>query len=162
MTGYSIDVFNETEDQTLPVTKLVDAATATLRHEGADPSGSLSLLLAGDEELQRLNGQFRGQDKPTDVLSFPAGEAAGIASAALGAYLGDIAISVPTAQRQAQAGRHKLEEELMLLTVHGVLHLLGHDHATEAERARMWGAQGEILMQLGIDAGIVPGETAAE
>jgi probable rRNA maturation factor len=162
MSDCSIDIVNETGDESLPATKLVEAAQKTLQYEGVERTASLSLLLTGDEELQRLNRQFRGEDKPTDVLSFPAGETAGATLGELGEYLGDIAISVPTALRQAQQGGHKLEAELLLLTVHGVLHLLGHDHATEVEREKMWGAQGEILMQLGVDAGIVLGESTTE
>lgn len=162
MSDCSVDIFNDTDDDSLPVEKLVEAVQRTLQHEGVEGPSALSVMLTDDEELQRLNRQFRGEDKPTDVLSFSAGATPGEEASELGAYLGDIAISVPTAQRQAQAGGHGLEPELMLLTVHAVLHLLGHDHATEPERDEMWATQGEILMQLGVDAGIMPGETAAE
>jgi probable rRNA maturation factor len=93
-----------------------------------------------------------GEDAPTDVLSFPFGDlpsAARIREAASQpgqpTYLGDIAISFPRAKEQAAAAGHSVEAELRLLVVHGVLHLLGHDHAGPADRARMWQAQEEIL-----------------
>src|ERR687892_74662 len=65
-------------------------------------------------------------------------------------YIGDILISIPRAQAQANAAGHPLESEVQLLVVHGVLHLLGHDHAEAEEKARMWKAQAEILERLGL------------
>ena len=108
---------------------------------------SLTILLTGDEQLQRLNRDFLGFDQPTDVLSFPDGDLMREG----GAYLGDIAISVERAQQQATAGGHNLLDELQLLTVHGVLHLLGHDHADEDEKQAMWTAQSAVLTELGLD-----------
>lgn len=113
------------------------AAKAALRHHNA-ANAELTLALMGDAGLRSLNRRFRGEDKATDVLSFP-GE---------GGYLGDIAISVPHARAQARAGGHSLAAELQLLAVHGVLHLLGHDHARPAQRRTMWAAQDAILQQL--------------
>jgi probable rRNA maturation factor len=65
-------------------------------------------------------------------------------------YIGDILISIPRAQAQADAAGHPLEAEVQLLVVHGVLHLIGHDHAEAEDKARMWKAQTEILKQLGL------------
>jgi probable rRNA maturation factor len=75
----------------------------------------------------------------------------GAAEAGLDAYLGDLAISVPRAAEQATAGGHSLTAELQLLTVHGVLHLLDHDHADDAEKQTMWTAQAAILEKLGAE-----------
>jgi probable rRNA maturation factor len=86
-----------------------------------------------------------GHDRPTDVLSFPSGEP-DPANGRL--YLGDIAISFPQARLAANRGGHSVKSELQLLIVHGVLHLLGHDHAHTAEKARMWAAQAAILSEL--------------
>jgi probable rRNA maturation factor len=85
--------------------------------------GELALVLAGDRLLRRLNREFRGKDIPTDVLSFPAdgGEAG----------LGDIVISVETAERNARALGRTLPQELDVLALHGFLHVLGHDHETD-------------------------------
>jgi len=123
---------------------LREAARAALKHQAASP-GALSIAVSGDEALQNLNRQFLGHDDPTDVLSFPS-ESDDPDEA--GRYFGDLAISYPRARTQAIAGGHSLEAELQLLTVHGVLHLLGHDHATENEKVIMWQAQAEILKVL--------------
>jgi probable rRNA maturation factor len=88
--------------------------------------GELSLVLAGDRLLHRLNRQYRGKDRPTDVLSFPGegGEAG----------LGDIVISVETAERNARGLGRTLPQELDVLALHGLLHVLGHDHETDGGR----------------------------
>ncbi len=134
---------------------LTAAATAVLQHQGLAPPAGLTILLADDEALQQLNRDFLGHDYPTDVLSFPAGNKIPDVPE-LAAYLGDIAISLPTAQRQADSAGHPLRSELLLLTIHGVLHLLGYDHATPAERQTMWQTQGEVLQQFGIDPTTIP------
>ena len=94
--------------------------------------GSISVLLAGDVEIRRLNKEFRGKDKATDVLSFPAGDGVGRRRVA-----GDLAISVETAAREAPQRGHTLDLELRVLLLHGVLHLAGMDHETDSgEMAR--------------------------
>src|SRR5260370_39322744 len=103
-------------------------------------------MIAGDGELRALNREFLGQDHSTDVLSFPSGEPDPSTGRL---YLGDIAISYPQAQAGAAGGGHPIRAELQLLIVHGVLHLLRHDHAQKAEKARMWAAQAAILSELG-------------
>lgn len=113
----------------------------TLAHQQVQPPATLTILLTDDEQLQTLNRDYRDYDQTTDVLSF----ADGTTLPDIGLYLGDIAISVAQAQRQAEAGGHTLLAELRLLVVHGVLHLLGHDHAEPDEQAQMWQAQAEIL-----------------
>lgn len=122
------------------------AARAALRHQHAPCPAALSLRVTGDAELRGLNRQFRHDDHATDVLSFPAGTPDAEAGSL---YLGDIAVSYGRASRQARRGRHPVKAELQLLVVHGVLHLLGHDHSTVAERDRMWAAQADVLRQLG-------------
>ncbi len=85
--------------------------------------GELALVLAGDRLLHRLNRDYRGKDRPTDVLSFPGegGESG----------LGDVVISVETAERNARGLGRTLPQELDVLALHGLLHLLGHDHETD-------------------------------
>jgi probable rRNA maturation factor len=95
----------------------------------------LSLVLAGDAAIRRLNRTYRGKDKPTDVFSFPVME-----RTPEGAFhLGDIMISVPRAERQAGDLGHSLKHEIEFLTVHGFLHLLGFEHLRghETEEARL-------------------------
>jgi probable rRNA maturation factor len=92
----------------------------------------LSVLLVSDAEMQRLNRDWRGKDRPTDVLAFAQGEGGGAAPAGL---LGDVVISVDTARRQARSGRRPLGREAERLIVHGLLHLLGYDHERSARAA---------------------------
>ena len=123
------------------------AANAALVHESESLESELSIVLTDDARLQQLNRDYLGIDAPTDVLSFPASETdpeTGVR------YIGDILISMPRAQAQAETAGHPLESEVQLLVVHGVLHLLGHDHAEPEEKARMWTAQAEILETLGL------------
>ena len=124
---------------------LEGAARAALDHQSAD--GDLTLVLTDDEQLRRLNRDYLGVDAPTDVLSFPASETDPETGAP---YLGDILLSVSRAAEQARAASHPLADEARLLVVHGVLHLLGHDHAEADEKAKMWQAQAEILEGLGL------------
>jgi len=123
------------------------AAAATLRQQAVEDDPDLTVVLTDDEQLQELTREFRDIDAPTDVLSFPASESDPQTGHR---YLGDVLISVQRAEEQAAAGGHALEAELQLLTVHGVLHLLGHDHAEDREKLRMWAAQAQILARLGL------------
>jgi probable rRNA maturation factor len=106
---------------------------ARLRRE-LDLGGSeLTVCFVDDREIARLNKKFRGKAKPTDVLSFPAdgNDGSRFPSAQRGDYLGDIAISPETARRNAERYGRALDGELRVLILHGVLHLLGHDHETD-------------------------------
>jgi probable rRNA maturation factor len=94
------------------------------------PRYEVSLRLVDDAEIHALNRDYRGKDKPTDVLAFAQQEG----PAAAPDVLGDIVISVPTARRQAKRGLHA---ELLHLTAHGLCHLLGYDHRTDAEERAM-------------------------
>ena len=121
------------------------AALAALKHQRAD--GDITIVLSGDAQLRRLNRDYLGIDAPTDVLSFPASEADPETGAA---YLGDILLSLPRADRQARAAGHSLADEAQLLVIHGVLHLIGHDHTHAREKSKMWKAQAEILKSIGL------------
>ena len=125
-------------------------AEGVLHYEGA--LGEATLVVTDDEGIQGLNRDFLGKDAPTDVLSFSAQEEACpgrnqqfVAAPEAGGYLGDVIISYPRAVAQAEEQGHPVEQELDLLIVHGMLHLLGYDHANGAERAIMWARQEEIL-----------------
>jgi len=120
-------------------------AQAVLVHEKAS-AGSLSIVLTSEEKQRDLNRRFAQIDQSTDVLAFgdgsPDPESGSI-------YYGDVTIALPIAVRQAKQAGHSLATELALLTVHGVLHLLGHDHYETAERSRMRRIQAKILRQFG-------------
>ena len=119
----------------------------------------VTLLLASDAEVRRLNRVFRGKDRTTDVLSFPArGELEPGRP-----HLGDLAVSVPQARRQARRARWTLEEELSLLVTHGFLHLLGYDHEKDEgemkrlEETLLLRAAGVSLKRRRLPWGEVPG-----
>ena len=134
-------------DYPFPEELLERAALAALVHENESQGSDLSIVLTDNEHLQELNLNYLGIDAPTDVLSFPASETDPESGTR---YIGDILISIPRAQSQAEAAGHPLESEVQLLVVHGVLHLLGHDHAEPEEKSRMWKAQAEVLSSLGL------------
>jgi probable rRNA maturation factor len=123
------------------------AARQTLQQAGAPPGAELTVVLTDDAQLHLLNRQYLGIDAPTDVLSFPGGDTDPDSQAV---YLGDVLISYPRAMAQATSAKHTVEEELQLLVVHGVLHLLGHDHASEEEQTTMWAIQAQTLQSLGV------------
>jgi probable rRNA maturation factor len=128
---------------------LVRVIEATLLAEGRS-EGEVTLLITDDETVAAYNQQYRGVEGPTDVLSFAAQEPTlGFVSAPeMAVYLGDIVIALPFTRRQAVALNRLLIDELRLLTVHGVLHLLGYDHAEPEEEAIMWAKQDAILAGL--------------
>jgi len=143
-----IDIqYNPSLEKTFDQALLENAARTAFSHQSAPKDATLSLLLTDDDQIQALNRDYRGFDKPTDVLSFDVHERDPETGYL---YLGEIIISVPYAAKQAAQNQHPLESELQLLVVHGVLHLLGHDHAETEEKAKMWVAQDEILAQLGL------------
>jgi probable rRNA maturation factor len=112
----------------------------------------VSLVLVNDEYIHELNRDYRGIDRPTDVLSFALneGEEPEVFDGPEESLLGDIIISLETAARQALEYNHSLERELAFLTVHGMLHLLGYDHEDENERKKMREQEENILLRMGI------------
>jgi len=92
------------------------------------PRASVSILLCGDRRVRTLNREYRGNDRPTDVLSFSSGD---VREAGGAGFLGDLVIGIPYAARQARVLGHSLSREIQVLLVHGILHLLGHDHETD-------------------------------
>ena len=114
-------------------------ARIILRHL-QQTQAELSLALVTDPTIHALNRQYRGKDKPTDVLSFP------LADEIQPSLLGDVVISIETAARQAQRRCHSLREELQILLIHGILHLLGYDHeVSRSEAIRMHRKEREVM-----------------
>ncbi len=144
-----IHIESQLKAQKVSVRLIERAAQTALTHQSAD--GDLTVVLTDDARLHQFNRDYLGVDAPTDVLSFPASETDPETGAR---YLGDILISIPCANAQAKSANHPLESEVQLLVVHGVLHLLGHDHAEAGKKTKMWKAQAEILESIGL-AGIV-------
>lgn len=138
--------------QQIDVRRLREAAAKTLAHENLEGDAELTIAITDDDEIHALNRKHRGVDAPTDVLSFAeaATGASFVSAPGEPAYLGDVVISFPRAEAQASIGGHPVTSELTLLVIHGVLHLLGHDHAKAREKRKMWAVQEEILRELGV------------
>ncbi len=114
----------------------------------SSPAAELSVALVDDVQIRSLNRRYRKVDRPTDVLSFPAGDAPALEEAP--APLGDVVISLETAWRQAAQFGHSPEREVGYLIAHGVLHLLGFDHETDEERAAMRRLEEEALARVAL------------
>lgn len=130
--------------RTKELSRLALVRFANKAQRAAGLSGEVNILLTGDSEMQRLNLQFRRQDKPTDVLSFPALQSP---------EGGDIAISIQRARIQAAEIGHDLLTEIKVLILHGMLHLAGHDH--EDDGGRMCGLEQKLRTELNLPAGLI-------
>lgn len=151
-----------------------EATRAALRHLGLPPDRfTLTILATDDATIRDLNARFRGKDKPTNVLSWPAVDLSpqqpGAAPAPLApgtedepAFLGDLALARETCEREAEETGRPVTDHLRHLVIHGLLHLLGYDHETEEDAARMEGLEREILASIGIPDPYAESETTAE
>lgn len=121
--------------------------------------GDVSVLLTGDKQIRRWNREFRGKNKATDVLSFPAAPLDGPEGSIPAPIAGDLAISVETADRQAAEHGHTLAEEIRILLLHGTLHLAGYDHETDnGEMARL---EQRLRAKLGLKSALIERTHAA-
>ncbi len=133
MSTHNVSIEVDSDAAEVDVRALATLAAEVMAGEGIDVARALAVLLTTDGELQRLNREYRDVDHPTDVLSFPDEPSNDFVGAA--ATLGDIAISLETASRQADKGNRPLDAELRHAMVHGLLHLCGHDHELDEEEA---------------------------
>jgi probable rRNA maturation factor len=126
--------------------------TAALAGEGVTGPVILTLTLVDDEEIRKINRQHRQIDRPTDVLSFPLVDETNEFALPPGAPrdLGDVVVSYPRAVAQAEEYGHPVERELAYLVVHGVLHILGHDHEIPSEQAVMRAREEAALAVVGL------------
>jgi probable rRNA maturation factor len=129
---------------------ILDAIRAALEAPPVKPlaGAELSILLTGDEEIRTINAAWRGQDKATNVLSFPAAPPGRISASPV---LGDIALAYETLAREAQEQDKPLDAHLAHLVIHGLYHLLGDDHETQAEAEVMEAREIAALARLGLD-----------
>jgi probable rRNA maturation factor len=123
--------------------RLSAAAELALKRGRARKGAALTVLLTDDAALKALNRDFRGKNKPTNVLSFPA-------PANGSAYLGDIALAYDVTQKEARAAGKKFADHATHLVIHGVLHLLGFDHMRGGDARMMESLETRILAELGI------------
>lgn len=136
--AYDISIEVAIEAPSLNVEALHHLAVRVMEGEAIPAGTSLAILIIGDDEIREMNHQFLGIDEPTDVLSFPDEADDFVQGLSEEKLLGDIAISLPTAVRQAEEAGHPLESELAHLLTHGILHLCNYDHVDNpAEEARM-------------------------
>lgn len=131
------------------------AIESTLKYEGYKNNAEISVTFTDNAKIKKINNEFRGIDKATDVLSFPLTdyESADLPFAdELDGSLGDIVISLERAKEQADEFGHSFEREIAFLTVHSMLHLLGYDHVnSEEEELDMRKRQSDILKNMGLD-----------
>ncbi|WP_089738873.1 rRNA maturation RNase YbeY [Gracilibacillus ureilyticus] len=131
-----------------------DLLVYAAKEEEVSSLAELSVTFVDNNEIQRLNKQYRDLDKPTDVLSFALEEETEeeieIVGEDMPVMLGDIIISLDKAEEQANDYNHTLSRELGFLALHGFLHLLGYDHMEEEEEKKMFGRQEEILNGFGL------------
>jgi probable rRNA maturation factor len=126
-----------------------------LAAEGVPPNVEISLVITGQERIQELNREYRGLDKPTDVLSFSMTEQieGEEPEAFIGPpdgllHLGEVIISYPQAEIQAKEQGHSIRKEMAILIVHGVLHILGYDHEKPEKEPAMKAKEKEILAEI--------------
>jgi probable rRNA maturation factor len=147
---YGIEFQINLENVSIPEMRMREAITSALDLHEIDPATTLTVVVTDDVHVRDLNRQFRGIDTPTDVLSFPADPLPErtpdtIDEETEAPYLGDLIIAYPYTQQQALEADHELDDELVLLVVHGTLHLLGYDHDSAENEADMWATQAELL-----------------
>ena len=124
--------------------RLEEAVRLALRQGGKLRRGALTILLTGDARLKTLNRDFRGKNKPTNVLSFPAAPNDA-------AYLGDVALAFGVTEAEALKAGKRFADHAVHLVIHGVLHLLGYDHITDRQAKKMEPLETRLLARLGID-----------
>jgi probable rRNA maturation factor len=144
-----VELHNRVRSNAVKPLALRRAAQRLLEAAG-HADGILSISLVGDAAIRRLNRDFRGRDRATDVLSFPLDGPERRARRRRPRLLGDVIISVPTARRQAAAYDAPMQRELERLLIHGILHLLGHDHHKRTERARMEREERRLARAIGM------------
>lgn len=137
----AVEIEDEAWREALPEAEQLAARAAEAALGGA--RGEVAVLLTDDAAIQDLNARFRGKDRPTNVLSFPAAESAR-------PHLGDVALAYGVCAAEAQAQRKPLADHLTHLVVHGTLHLLGRDHQDDAAAEAMEAEERAILRRLGI------------
>lgn len=136
------------QPRTVDRKRLIKAARKSLQVEQFDKPAEISIVLVDDECIRELNREYRRADRTTDVLAFSQLEGERVEPPAERVALGDVVVSVDTAERQAAEQGHPLENELDLLIIHGVLHLLGYDDETEAEALEMRRREKRVLDEL--------------
>ena len=146
----NVEIFNETNEEIEDLKILKPLLEYARKYEGLeDTELEFSIIIVDNKRIHEINKEYRGIDRPTDVISFALEDSEGVE---LENYriLGDIYISIDKVKEQAKEYGHSEKRELAFLTVHGFLHLLGYDHMKKEEEKIMFGKQEEILNGFGI------------
>ncbi|WP_139490480.1 rRNA maturation RNase YbeY [Brevibacillus sp. CHY01] len=155
----TIEILNEQNEAISDEALALIETSLQAAAEAENVKGEVVVTLVDNERIHELNRDYRGVDRPTDVLSFAMNEAGEgemeifVAEEDFDEFpnmLGDIIISIPKCKEQAEEYGHSFERELGFLTVHGFLHLIGYDHGTAEEEKEMFGLQEEILQKIGL------------
>ena len=134
-------------NSTIQTNRIIEVAEFSLLKMGIHPDSELSISLVDEIEMSSLHMRWLDESGPTDVLSFPMDELKPFSASSGPGMLGDIVLCPEYAKPQAKRAGHSIQEELELLTVHGVLHLLGFDHREIEEKRLMFSHQDEILRE---------------
>jgi probable rRNA maturation factor len=145
---YDIEIENDIEADDVPMVRLIEAAEYVLQRHHVAQDTALTIVITDDMTVRHMNNDFRGVDAVTDILSFPADPLPDEIDEA--PYLGDLIIAYPYTTRQAVQTGHTLTDELVLLVVHGTLHLLGFDHDNATHQDVMWAEQTAALEALAV------------
>ena len=132
--------------------KKIEMLMKLIEEDEEPPDSCVNIIFVRDSQIKKLNTNYRKINKPTDVLSFPSGGDMADGEP----YLGDIIVAFPYTAAQAEADSLRLEDVLVLLAVHGALHLLGYDHDTMDNQLEMWDVQKIVMEPLGASLDVMP------
>lgn len=130
--------------------RIKQAVQLTLQQIDRQTPSTVTVVITGSEAIRQLNRRYRGVDAPTDVLSFENKPDPDFPTFDEEDHLGDIIIAYPVASAQAAAAGHQAQAEVVLLAIHGTLHLSGFDHDTPTHKEQMWTIQQQVLAELGL------------
>lgn len=153
-----MEIYNRTELPELPLDEkaLRTLSAKLLRDFYETDLPELTFSVVRSDEIRDLNRQFRDVDEVTDILSFPAESEIDPETGV--EYLGDLLVCLERAEDQARDAGHALQDEISLLLIHGLLHLLGYDHGSPEEKAEMWALQQDYIQQNGLKLNRISGD----
>ncbi len=143
-----LEIFNETNEDIKEISDIKRVIDIAIKHQKLD-NLEFNIIIVDNTYIHELNKNYRGIDRPTDVISFALEDDKSFIHTDF-KVLGDIYISLDTAKRQAEEYKHSLKREISFLSIHGLLHLLGYDHMVKEDEEKMFELQELILDEAGI------------
>jgi probable rRNA maturation factor len=147
---HAVEIRAEYPAPGFPTRRMQEAVEYVLAKHEVEPGTGLTIVITDDERVRRLNREYRGVDAPTDVLSFPADPLPDEVESEP-PYLGDLIMAYPYTAHQAEDVGHPLDDEFVLMAIHGTLHLLGYDHDKAESEEAMWSEQANALAAAGVN-----------